>query len=114
MALLCVQSDALYVPAKERMTFAVSAMAFENSHLSHEIVVPALLGMVTDDGGRVDSFKTEYLLEPKTRGYAQQHMDEFLVASGIKDGAFMMHPLKLSQEKISKAFWQWYTERYSC
>ena len=110
----CVQSDAFYVPAKDRMAFAMGAAAFENSGLSHEIVVPTLLGMITDDNGKVNQFKAEYELEPGTREYEQQHLDEFLTPSGIKEGAFMMHPLKLSQKNASLQYWEWYTQRYSC
>ena len=114
IALLCPQSDAFYVPAKARMTFALGAAGFEDSGLSHEIVVPNLLGMVTDDKGRVDEFKAEYMLEPGTREYESQHMEEFLTPSGIKDGTFMLHPLKMSQKNASAHFWEWYAQQYSC
>ncbi len=114
MALLYAQSDTFYVPAKGRMTFALGAAAFEDSGLSHEIVVPNLLGMVTDEDGRVDKFKAEYMLEAGTREYEVEHMEEFLRPSGIKDGAFMLHPLKISNKNASAHFWEWYTQQYSC
>ena len=109
-----LQSDAFYVPAKGRMIFALGAAAFEDSGLSHEIVVPNLLGMVTDEKGRVDEFKAEYMLKAGTREYESQHIDEFLTPSGLKDGAFMLHPLKISHKNESAHFWGWYTQQYSC
>lgn len=113
-ALLVTQSDAFYVPAKGRMTFALGAAAFEDSGLSHEIVVPNLLGMVTDEDGRVNQFKAEYMLEPGTREYEALHMEEYLRPSGIKNGAFMLHPLKISNKNASAHFWDWYSHQYSC
>ena len=113
-ALMCAQSDAFYVPAKGRMTFAVGAAAFEDSGLSHEVVVPNLLGMITDDQGRVDRFRAEYMLEPGERVYESQHMEEYFISSGIKNGAFMLHPMKISQKNASAHFWQWYAQKYSC
>ena len=76
------QSDAFYVPAKGRMTFALGAAAFEGSGLSHEIVVPNLLGMVTEEDGLVDKFNVEYMLEASTRQYEVEHMEEFLTPLG--------------------------------
>ena len=109
-----VQADAFYVPAKGRMTFAVGAAAFEESGLSHEAVVPNLLGMITDDTGRVDRFGAEYMLKPGEREYGSHHMEEYLKPSGIKNGAFMLHPFKISQKNASAHFWQWYAQLYSC
>ena len=114
MALLRAQSDAFYVPAKGRMTFALGAAAFEGSSLSHEIVVPNLLGMVTEEDGRVYHFDVEYMLEPGSREYEAKHMEEFLTPSGIKDRAFMLHPLKMSDKNVSAHFWEWYSQQYSC
>ncbi len=108
------QSDAFYVPAKGRMTFALGAAAFEGSGLSHEIVVPNLLGMVTEEDGLVDKFNVEYMLEASTRQYEVEHMEEFLTPSGIRDGAFMLHPLKVSNKNASAHFWDWYAQQYSC
>ena len=96
------------------MTFAIGAAAFEGSGLSHEIVVPNLLGMVTDDKGHTDHFKAEYSLQEGAREYEAQHMDEILTATGIKEDFFMLHPMKLSNHNISAIFWQWYTQQYSC
>ena len=109
-----MQADAFYVPAKGRMTFAMGAAAFEDSGLSHEAVVPNLLGMITDDTGRVDRFAAEYMTEPGEREYESQHMEEYLTPSGIKNLAFMLHPLKMSNKNTSAHFWQWYAQKYSC
>lgn len=112
---VCLQSDAFYVPAKGRMTFAVGAAAFEESGLSHEAVVPNLLGMITDDAGRVDRFGAEYIQNmPGERAHGSQHMEEYLKPSGIKNGAFMLHPLKISNKNASAHFWEWYSHQYSC
>ena len=96
------------------MTFALGAAAFEDSGLSHEIVVPNLLGMVTDDKGRVNQFRVEYMLEAGTREYESHHLEEFLRPAGIKNGAFMLHPMKISNKNVSAHFWEWYAHQYSC
>ena len=102
------------MPAKGRMAFAMGAAAFEDSGLSHEAVVPNLLGMITDDTGRVDRFHAEYMTEPGEREYESQHMEEYLTSTGIKNWAFMLHPLKMSNKNASAHFWQWYAQKYSC
>lgn len=109
-----MQSDAFYVPAASRLDFAVGAAAFEHSELSHEIVVPTLLGMITPEDGATYEFKSQYMLTPDSRDHSVHHLLEYLTPNGLKEDAFMMHPLKLSQHNTTEYFWNWWTHRYSC
>ena len=59
-----MQADIFYVPIAARMDFALAAGALEKSGLHYEIVMAALLGIITDVDGQVDIMPVHIRLLP--------------------------------------------------
>lgn len=60
-----MQADIFYVPIAARVDFALAAGALEKSGLHYEIVMAALLGIITDVDGQVDIMPVHILFSPR-------------------------------------------------
>ena len=49
----CVQADFFYIPARTRLEFVLAAAVLAQSNVHSQSVMAALLGIVTDEDGRV-------------------------------------------------------------
>jgi hypothetical protein len=112
-------ADYFYLPARMRTDFAVACTALAPTDLHYRVIVPNVLGLLTNSSADIQVFRSMSLNEDSSpeeedSTYAVAHPDAFLLPSGLKGGAFIMQNWKLQDMDGSREFLRWWTESYSC
>jgi hypothetical protein len=114
------QSDHFYIPSRFRTEFVALCMALAPTKLHHEVIVPNILGMLSNSSDDVQVFEGYYqrlefdAAKMGSTEWATAHHEKILLPSGLIDSAFALHSWKLADETAAKSFTNWWMELYSC